>query len=461
MTHHGAGERGDQLVASAALHGHTGIGYGDVGAACGTLHDRKPRCARKRALSICVARATGRRYGTVQGRQIGCVHRVIARGGVARGASRAGIDGDVIRRQRRPREVGKGRAVAADAVTGRRVRRVFDLVRSAGGVRPRLEAHVLGRRHRRERRWIDRVLGHRHPGVATFVAVLTTRGDTGVDLGGGRRWRQEERPGRTVGRIRRTLTARHGGQVALLAVRAGGNVRRRAAGRRRRRHHDDFRNPHERRRSNRRAVAGHTRRNARVIHLGIREERAVGDRRCCDTGTRTDVADLARLGGRNVIRRGRLDDETRRPCKRPDGLTRQTMTLRAIGRLTRRVGVDIDQRGRDRIIGILMAIRASRCRRDRDVIGRLHLAGEVIEIGAVAGDAITGRGRRVRRVCNLIRPTGSTGSGLEAGVLGVRVVRARINRVLRHRHPNVTALVTTAAVRRHAGVDLCRRGDWR
>ena len=55
------------------------------------------------------------------------------------------INRDMVGRQRRTREIGKTRAMTADTVTGDRMGSILDLIGATGGIRSRLETHVLRR----------------------------------------------------------------------------------------------------------------------------------------------------------------------------------------------------------------------------------------------------------------------------------------------------------------------------
>ena len=236
--------------------------------------------------------------------------------------------------------------------------------------------------------------------------------------------------------------------MALLAIRTRWDVRRRGSGRCRRRHHHNFRNAGETRHA--RAMTFNAGSHTRVAHLGTGELGAVRYGCRGHTGAGAHVADLTRLGGRQVIR-GQTDDAEVGRRNRESRCIR-TVTLAAIIRFARRIGVDVDQRRHHRIVAVLMAIGARRRRSIRNVVRRLHDAVEVIEVIAVAGDAIA-RGR-VGGILDHEGTRHETRSGLEACVVRASRERRGVDGVLAHRHPGVTTLVAALAIRGNACVDL-------
>ena len=197
-----------------------------------------------------------------------------------------------------------------------------------------------------------------------------------------------------------------------------------------------------------------------MIHLRAGEQGAIGHRRHGNAGAGTDMAHLAGLRHRNMVRRktGHLEVNRRNRI----GRRSRPVALRAIGRLARRVGVDIQHRRHDREVTarVLMAARATRTRGHWDMVRRLFRCCEISKIGAVAVDTLAGR--RVLRILNHEFAADRTGSSLEAHVLRgwIRRHRGWIQRVLTHGHPGITAFMTARAVTRHTAMNLVGGRCW-
>ena len=119
------------------------------------------------------------------------------------------------------------------------------------------------------------------------------------------------------------------------------------------------------------------------------------------------------------------------------------MALRAIARGAGRVGVDIGQRGHDRVIGRSVAGRALRSARYRDVIGRLRFRCNK-ESGA--GMALRAIARvRVRRIRHAVGRRRGHGAGMKARVLRLVDDRRWRDRVGGHPHPGEIGVVACVA----------------
>ena len=102
-----------------------------------------------------------------------------------------------------------------------------------------------------------------------------------------------------------------------------------------------------------------------------------------------------------------------------------------------------------------MAIAAGRACGNRHMIGRLYLTGKVIEIRAMAANAIS-RGRMCC-ILDLVGAARAARSCLETHVLRIGAIGCWIDRVLTHCHPGVTAFMATLTVRANARMNLRRR----
>ena len=361
----------------------------------------------------------------------------------------------MIRRLHLAGEVVEVAAVTGHTVTGRRVSRVLHLECAARGIRAGMESRVLGVGLERGRR--NGILVHRHPGVPTLVAALAVAGDTGVDLCRRRRRRQElgTRCGERC--ISLYQTVGHRAHMALFAVGTRRDVRGRTASRRDGRHHHNLRDTDKRRRRNRGAVTARAGGYARVVHLRVRKLRAVAHRRDGHAGSGPDVADLARLAGRHVIRRQPHHIEVDRRDR--VGRRGRSMTLSAVRALARGIGMDVEEARHHREVPTRILVTTGTCRgrRYRDVIRRLLRRTEVREIGAVTVDAFAAG--RVARVLNHEGARRRARARLETHVVRRRGrgLRGRIQRILPHRHPGKAALVAAVAATRHVGMNLIRR----
>ena len=202
VTHDRAGERGEHLVTPRTLHRHTRVGDRNMQSAGGHLHDRKPRSTGKGTLPVRMTGAAFVRHRAMQLRQVRRNREPVITGrGMADGARCARIDRNVIGGQGRPGEVRKAGAVTADAVPRCRMGRILNLVGATRRIGTSLETHVLRRAVGRQRGRRDRILRHRHPRIAAFVAALAVRRHARVDLRRGRRGRQEQRAGGAHDRI--------------------------------------------------------------------------------------------------------------------------------------------------------------------------------------------------------------------------------------------------------------------
>ena len=173
-------------------------------------------------------------------------HRQVT-GFVAIGAIGRRRDRHVALREGQSGEVLERASMAADAIARGRVRGILHHELPCGSAGAGLEAHILrglatghGARHKR-------VLRHRHPSIATLMAILAAGRHTRMDLRS--RWRRHQEQGagdhaRRIGRHRRFGRAR---LVARSAIGTDGNMRRGVACRRRWGQHNDVLHTNKRR----------------------------------------------------------------------------------------------------------------------------------------------------------------------------------------------------------------------
>jgi len=262
------------------------------------------------------------------------------------------------------------------------------------------------------------------------MAALAIGRDTRVDLSRGGRWALKERPWRRTGGVRRDQARRQGSLMATGAITGHGDMGVGASRRRKRRNNDQLRDAVKGLAGSVTIVAG---RQPGMVHLGVGEFVAIFDRQARETRVRANVADFTRLRGGDMTR-GRPNDRDRARTAHegPHFGARPRMAQRAVGRLTRREGMDIGNARGDREISRLVTIRAGRCGQDGDMVLRQGQRREILERRAVTRDAVAAR--RVRRILDHERACDRPGAGLEPLILGRGgpCDGARHERVLRH-----------------------------